>query len=1183
MTPEETAATTAWLGRTAELQRTASDPAGSAWVSANAGSGKTHVLTQRVIRLLLAGARPSAILCLTYTKAAASEMSNRVFAELGRWVTLDDEELSLRIAAMEGKAPDAITLQTARRLFTKALETPGGLKIQTIHAFCEALLHQFPLEANVAGHFSVLDDRASAVLLAEARRLLLTAAASEEDPALAAAFATVLDLADDTGLERLLAAIVEKRSDLGRFLDHARRGAGLAATLRAGLGIAVSETLDTAQARAWPLDGLEGPDFDAYVAIAREKGGKTVLDVVETLMAARHAATPAERYRLLIAAFYSGGDRPKPRADGAFFSKAMLKADPAIEERLGRARARMERCRRAVDLFHLFTATEAALTLADRFRHDYEDLKKSRSLLDFDDLVERTARLLLRGDAGAWVHYKLDQGIDHILVDEAQDTSPVQWDIIGSLSDDFFAGASARPSRRTIFAVGDEKQSIYSFQGARPQRFHEERLATQAKVAAAGLDFHSVRLQLSFRSTEDVLSAVDAVFADPGHARGVSASGEPIVHASNRVRQPGQVDLWEMIAPAPSLTDEEDWTAAFDAIRENAPPNQLAQRIAAILDQWIGRETIATRDGVRLIEPRDVIVLVRKRDAFVNALTRALKRRGTIPVGGADRLVLTGHIAVQDLMALGRFALLPEDDLSLAAALKSPLFRLSEEEVFTLAAGRGEGESLWAHLGRQARDADGPLATVLQRLDGIVALARDAAPFDLFAAILGPGGGRAAFLARLGSEASDILDEFLSFALAQEKAGLPGLQAFLSGLEMEAPSIKREQDKGRNEVRIMTVHAAKGLEAPVVFVVDSGGRAHVPQHQPGLRLVPGAGSIDIPVWRAPGAPAAEPVEADTAAQKQRAEEEYRRLLYVAMTRAADRLVICGYRGKTDPGETWHGMIGAGLGADTKGFLAPHRFSAGGLEWDGARWRNPALGPQPAPAERTVPDACAAAPLPALLSIPPREPPHLPRPLAPSGAGVMIDDTDAERIVTSPLFGEPERRGLALQRGAILHRFLQVLPTLAPEERRPAAERYVARSVPHWPERERQAVVRSALAVLDMPEARPLFEGRSRAEVSVMGTLTLGRRAFAVSGRIDRIAVTAEAVTIADFKTDRHVPASAEAVPETYRAQLAIYRALMQPLYPGRRVDALLVFTEGPLVCAIPDEHLDRSLEALATK
>lgn len=1170
-----------WLDWTSTQQGLASDPGRSAWVSANAGSGKTHVLTQRVIRLLLAGCRPSAILCLTYTKAAASEMSNRVFERLAEWAILDDEELSRRIEEIERKRPDVIQLKEARRLFARALETPGGLKIQTIHAFCEALLHQFPLEANVAGHFSVLDDRAAAELMEEARRSLLLAGSRRRGGPLAAVFADVIALADEPGLEKLLQSFVGQRTALSEFLTYAERHGGIDVAVCASLDIMRGESEESVVLTALADPELLPHRIEAMIALALEHGGKKPQDTAATLQGALAIPAGRARFDALLTAFAK--DDGEPRANGSFVAKPMEKADPALCAALLALRDRFAAAGQRLSLLALAAATMAALRLGSHLITDYERLKKHRGLLDFEDLVNRARTLLTRSHIHAWVHYKLDQGIDHVLVDEAQDTSPRQWEIIRSLTDEFFSGASQRAADRTLFVVGDEKQSIYSFQGARPERFSAERGDVAAQIEAAGGAFSPIRLQLSFRSTEAVLSAVDTVFADPANARGLAALNEPVVHASNRIGQPGVVEVWDQLVPAPGES-EADWTAAFDAAPETAPVNVLARRVATMVASWIGRETVTIKGVTRLMEPGDIIVLVRKRDAFVAALTRALKRSDrAIPVAGADRLVLTGHIAVQDLMALGRFALLPADDLSLAALLKSPLFNVSEEQLAQIATTRGEGVSLWQQLAAVAA-ADQGLEAIWQRLSALIDEARRCTPYDFFARILGPLGGRAAFLARLGSEASDVLDEFLAFALDAEKSLPASLQLFLSTLEHEAPTVKRELDKGRNEVRIMTVHAAKGLEAPVVFLVDSGAQVMSSQHAPALRLFPsgdGPEAPAVPIWQAPGLKHAV-LGADRERLKEAAEQEYRRLLYVGMTRAADRLIVCGYRGKREFADLWHQMVREALAAD--GRSTPTTFTAGSESWEGLRWM---AAPFSAAATLGEPKSSVSqdtATLPTAFFRPPPPRTRLPRPLAPSGAGIAVDAGHEPPVVASSLFSKASKSGGAsLLRGAILHRLLQTLPDIARDERPAAAARYLERAVPHWPAGVRQRTAEQVLAVLDDPAMDGLFAAGSRAEVSVIGTLRLGRRDYAVSGRLDRLAVQDKRVIIADFKTNRDIPDTEADISPGYVAQLAIYREILAPLYPDKTIDCLLVYTGGPRHFRLSEASLQRSLDGLATK
>ncbi len=1169
---------TSWIDWTTRQQTRASDPTSSAWVSANAGSGKTHVLTQRVIRLLLAGCRPSAILCLTYTKAAASEMSSRVFDRLADWATLSNADLSQRITAIEGRVPDLIKLKEARRLFAKALETPGGLKIQTIHAFCEALLHQFPLEANVAGHFSVLDDRAASTLLVEARRTLLTAVSLEVDQPLAQALAYVLDAADETGLESLLSAIVANRNAIRGFLDMTRSHGGIDAALRSRAGVSADETEQTAAAAFWPLPGLSGLSLDTYLTLADEIGGSRVIDVAYALREASRTTDVFKRVDFIEAALLNSQGAPK--SDTYVINKAMQKSAPGLLDDLTLARAHVVACRDRYRTLRMLEATKHALILAERLIGDFEDLKKQRSQLDFEDLIERAATLLNRDTAGAWVHYKLDQGIDHILVDEAQDTSPVQWTIIQSLAADFFHGDTAREGRRTVFAVGDEKQSIYSFQGARPERFSQESRETQQRVRAVEQTFHSVRLPLSFRSTDDVLAAVDQVFSVPEHAEGLSAENEPVEHRSNRQGQAGTVELWDMVAAEP-VENDEDWTAPFDALRESAPPAIVARRIAARIAEMIGTETIVEKGVERVIEAGDILVLVRKRHAFVNALTRELKQRKNIPVAGADRLRLTDHIAIQDLLALGRFVLLPEDDLSLSALLKSPLFNHTEDDIFELAALRTADTSVWQHLQTISTGEANRFKASVSLLTHFITLSKTQTIHDFFAAVLTLHEGRARFLARLGNEASDVLDEFLSFALDHEKTGLPGLQSFISVMETDAPEIKREQDKERGEVRIMTVHASKGLEAPVVFLVDGGSKAFIHSHLPKLRFVETT-NASLPIWLPGKGFDNALVSKDEDRLKLLAEQEYRRLLYVAMTRAADHLIVCGYRGPRENPDCWHAMIARSLAADETR-CKRQAFAAGGEEWDGLLWHSTSRETKPvgriAPPELPVRDA-----LPASLMTPLPPPPSLPRPLSPSGAGTIIDDGSEDLLVSSPLFTKPEVfSGLALQRGRLVHRMLQTLPDYPPEERPTAARRYAERAARFWPDLERDKLIASTLAVLSEPAIQPAFAANSRAEISIMGTLRLGRQDFAVSGRIDRLAVEDDRVILVDYKTNRVPPPNDAAIPFAHKAQLAIYKSILEPLYSGKTFTCALIYTENASFMPLSDEALRAALAAIETK
>jgi ATP-dependent helicase/nuclease subunit A len=1141
-----------------DAQARASDPAASAFVSANAGSGKTHVLVQRVIRLLLAGVPPEKILCLTFTKAAAANMAERVFATLGHWVTLDDDALDAAIRDTGITHPTVQLRKSARELFASALETPGGLKVQTIHALCTRLLQQFPFEANVPARFTVLDDRDQTEMMERASLAVMLDASRAPDSAIGRALLAAMANAADVTFKEVVREACLSRDHFMAWTDAAGSADAGVAQVSALLGVAADDTIEDVEREV-----VDGPNLPRScweeIALALQTGARTERDNADRLRAALPAAGAAQVDEYL-GVFLTDTDRT-PRK--SVLTKNFVRDNPTIGSRFDAEASRLgpliER-RRAVTTRD---RTEALLRIAIAVAANYRREKAERGLLDYDDLIDRTLALLASGASG-WVHYKLDRGVDHVLIDEAQDTSPRQWDIIEHIISEFTAGAGARDGvMRTVFAVGDEKQSIFSFQGAAPREFAARRWELKKRFEGAELRFESIPFTYSFRSGEAILKSVDHVFRDETIYRSIHAEKAYPLHEGLPDAGPSQIDLWEL-SVADDKQDIEGWRAPFDGVPLTSAEVKLSKRIQGEIRRLVAGGTMTGRLGNRRrLSYGDVLVLVRRRGNLFDAVIQALKHAG-VPVAGADRLKLTEHVAIIDLMNLADALLLPQDDLALAVALKSPLFNLTEDELFTLARDRKGSlrDALTAHATECSKFKD-----TLDRLAECERRFRTETPFAFYAWLLGGDQGRARILRRLGHEANDALDEFLELALSYEKKAPASLQGFMAWLRAADTEVKRDMEISRDEVRVMTVHGAKGLEAPVVIMADT---TTSPSDTQRLRLIqlPQGNGGKVVVWAGRKADDPPCVANARNAMLEETEHEYRRLLYVAMTRAADRLIIAGCM----PGNrnsvrenSWYDLVKRGLANSD---LAFHEIPAG----DGVvkSYRR---------AEDTTPETDIA--LDAAASTQPSLPEWLHTPAAP---GQIIDSRlrpsdpaagDSHRIRTGESI---ELRAHALQRGTLVHRLLQSLPDVASERRRDAALKYLARNADGWSDGDRETLAEAVLALIGDSRFAPVFGAGSRAEASIVGRLERpGRPPALVSGQIDRLVVSPSEVLIVDFKTNHAPPSGPAEAPRGYVRQLALYRAVLGKLYPQLPVRAALLWTEIPELMEIPAPALDAEL------
>jgi ATP-dependent helicase/nuclease subunit A len=1065
---------------------------------------------------------------LTYTRAAAAEMSERLNARLGGWATAEPDALREDLRALMGASPGPDDIARARSLFALTLETPGGLKIQTIHAFCEAVLGRFPLEADVPARFSVIDDRTAGEISRKVQERLLLIAAEDPESRLAIAVDRIAELAGDFAFSDILSALAAHRQEWKSAPERYAALEPRIATMREGFGLRFGETAETIRAQV--MDFKERHQL-RRIASALSKGKVTAQGMAEVLNQGLASDAPDGLWDALNKFCFTTNKTVRKNLSDADSEKA----DGGIVEILPDLADAVVAMRDRINAARLAEATERLYVVADPFFSFYEAEKEAKGLLDYGDLIERVETLVTKSETAPWVLYKLDGGIDHVLIDEAQDTSPQQWNIVRALAEEFFSGLGREAGRahrpRTVFAVGDPKQSIYSFQGADPRSFLDTRDDLRRRALGAEQTFETVPLLRSFRTASPPLTLVDAVFALPEMQDGVVEPGTAVRHEVERANHSGRVEVWEPVLAAKSDAKDDNWALSFDVVREEHPKRrlgvQIAERIAAMLKE---REILRSKN--RPVEPGDFLILVRRRDALTEEIIRQLKNRG-VPVSGADRLKLGAHMAAQDLLALAHFALNPHDDLNLAGLLKSPVVGWSEERLFALAYDR-KG-LLWDELARRKDDPDFALA--FARLSGVLARAGFAPPYEFFAHELNANGLRHALVKRLGLDANDPIDEFLNLTLAFEYEHAPSLQGFVEWFARGGAEIKRDMDRGGGVVRVMTVHGAKGLEAEIVVLPDT---CQTPTKRRENLMVAGDGIL---LWGR-DADFDEPVrKALIDAAREMEMQEYRRLLYVALTRARDRLIVCGYLNKkktaAEPG-SWYAAVDAAM----KGLNAREGFDAAGRRF----WFIESDQIDPPKVDKAK-QAIAAADLPAWIGRAASGEAAIPR-ARPSARG---RGADAE----------------AIKLGEIVHALLMRLGGLGaipPES-----------LVRHWaenlgaPNAMAEQAAMQALAVRAGAQFADLFARDSRGELPFDVRLPDGVR---LAGRFDRLMLAPGEVRVVEYKTAARPPQDPSGLKGAQTRQIVQYLAAAGVLFPGRKIIAEMIWTALPNRMVIPSPLME---------
>lgn len=1088
-------------------QKTAAHPKNSCWVEASAGSGKTKVLTDRVLNLLLHGADPEKILCLTFTKAAAAEMANRLRTRLSNWATLDKDALQADLKNLVDQNPEKY-LENARHLFSKFVDTPGGLKIQTIHSFCHALLKKFPLESGIVPHFSVIDEEEQKKL----HQKSFSYALKNSDPSVLEIISNYLSIKDlEDTLNKLksnakkLDPILKKHPEVDSYMNPLKENLGLKNY--------VDEEHIIQEFFKYMPDF--SPLFDAYDFLPDKD--KTLVGNLKLFN------KDFEKYKLI---FLTLKDTIR--------KKILWEKNEDFEKLIQVEAERVFETTEKIKHMKICKATKALLKFYLHYFNNYETLKQHQNVLDYDDLIQKTKTLLENSDLQPWVLYKLDGGIDHILVDEAQDTNHTQWNIIAAIAKEFFTGASAKEIHRTLFIVGDTKQSIYGFQGANPEIFDDVRSLFSSLTKSVNHPWQEIDLNVSYRSTPSVLKAVDSVFHQKSKLHKKDQAYTK--HIAHRQNDAGRVEVWPLTQPE-KTDDILPWTLPKEQNFYKSTRRKLAEEIAKTIQQWIQKKKILQSKG-RPIDPGDIMILVRRRDQFVAEMVRALKRH-TIHVTGIDRMVLTDQLPIMDLIIFTEFLLLPDDSLKMATVLKSPILNFSEQDLFDLCHNR-PFESLWQTL-KARKDARPIFQKAFDTLHYFLGKIDFLTPYEFFMEVLSTQKIKHNFLKRLGTEIEDALDEFLNICLTYEQNHIPSLQNFVHWIQTNPPEIKRNLEQSvQGKVRIMTVHGSKGLQSPIVFLPDT---TNVPSDR---NTMIWGDQNSLFAWCPKSNLMTEPLNAYKAPSKELT--EYNRLLYVAMTRAEDHLYVCGWQPQRAlDEESWYSKISGALEPIAK------------KEEEILVLENPQLKVvEPKTQNKETP----------LISLPEwfeKGAPLENREAVINPSKIEDGKIEEEEILTKS--ASAPRVFSAADRGNLIHKILQWILKSPPEDRSVIIQNYLKKQ--GVPLQEIDPIKNSILKTLDCKDLQPFLQGNYICEMPITGTLPEG----IVKGIIDLVHFDFDKkiISVLDYKTGSFEERYRITPPEHYVQQLLIYKKVLQKIYPDVQIKTYLVWTEGPYVIKIESE------------
>lgn len=1178
------------------IQRQASDPAASVWLTANAGTGKTKVLTDRVLRLLLEGNAPEDILCVTFTTAAAALMQKRIREELSTWTTCSDRVLDTRLKKLVGKKPDVALRNHSRQLFARFLEAPEGIKIQTIHSLSQTLIGKFPIESGVPPSFKVMDTEDSLSLLRESQAEILNSVQDAPKSKLASAVKMITPEVGEVEFVSLINDIVMNRKMFRQTM--AAHGSLEAAIKEVYNYLGADHKVTGGDLRIKmgdeSPDGYEDPpNIKALreAAVILSNGSKADKERGE-MLSVWLGASPDERnlmFKEYLDLFLTAGQDMRKRLT----TKSSAAAQPVLEAEAKRLMTVLEKIKTA----NVARGTEALLILGDAVLAAYEKRKKALNYLDYDDLIHKASDLLTEDRQASWVLRKLPGNLKHILVDEAQDTSPEQWNIVENLMKAFLQDPEKKKTKgRTLFVVGDQKQSIFSFQGADPVEFARRKNMFEQLVNKSGGTWRNVDMDITFRSSAAVLDAVDAVFARELAARGVNADADQeIKHRSFRKGQGGMVELNPVTQGRKDNNEIGAWDVPDTMTGVSDPALDLAEEIADRIKSWLDSgEKLESRN--RPINPGDIMILVRRRSAFVDHVVRALKKRD-VPVSGVDRMVLNEQIAVKDMLALGEVLLHPTDDFKLAVVLKSPLFGMTDKQLENLALNRTG--SLWDALEKKSKSRAKKNAIYKKSfayLNELQEQQKTVGTYKFYSNVLmrtcpaSERSGLAAIYKRLGSEAEDPMVEFMNALERFEQDNPPSLQAFIGWLNAGEAEVKREigLNSAQPKVGIMTVHGAKGLESPIVILPDTTG---IPTDniRARPRLLWPEGDRTIPLW----VPNSNLENAVFQREKQLIEDmrddEFRRLLYVAMTRAADRLHVYGHQNRDSLRElSWYSLMAEGMQAQLGDKLEKEVLENGETRLTYKIGQTA----KPEPDHKQKHKKLSRMALPGWARTAPQPEPEADANFTPSREGEKLkakppvksrrkkkagnDNIPQVPSLLAPVKDDSYR----FKFGNATHNLLEFLPLLPQNKREMAAKAYLAQDAVDLTAKQQKSILDHVGSVLDNPKFSFMFGPESRAEVTIAGEIKVNGKPRKLNGQIDRLAIDGDDVWIIDYKSNAKIPNRVDQTPELYIAQMAAYKHVIEQIYPGKNVKCALLWTRAAKLQVLTPRRIQKAANSL---